>query len=420
MTISNQTRSVEYTGNGATTEWPFAFPASAATLAVQLYDTVTEELEDIDPGDYSVVFDTSETYSAGTVTYPLVGAIAATKKLIITRTVPHTQTLALTNLQSFYPAAVMAALDFIVMQIQQVAERANRSLAVRAGEQPIDELVTSPAARASKALLFSDDGLRIEAGPTADDIEDAQAAATSAATSAAEALVHETAAEDAKEDIETLLAAGMASLISFAATAAIIADDVQEAIEAVQANLEALGGAMATGIIAKTAAGTFAARTIDGTANQITVTNPGGVAGNPVLALSVASQAEAEAGADTTKPMVALRTKQAIDAQVPVRVKAYVVFVGTTAAILRSNNVASVVRNATGVYTITFTTAMANANYPWTGTCKTDNTSVNTRGDVFQARGQTKTTAALQVTTATGSSATNATDVDEVCIIVYE
>ena len=44
---------------------------------------------------------------------------------------------------------------------------------------------------------------------------------------------------------------------------------------------------LAAGLLAKTAANTYAARTITGTASQIGVTDGGGVAGNPTLALSI-------------------------------------------------------------------------------------------------------------------------------------
>lgn len=45
-----------------------------------------------------------------------------------------------------------------------------------------------------------------------------------------------------------------------------------------------------TGIVAKTAAGTFSARTITGTANQIDVANGTGVSGNPTLSLPAAAR----------------------------------------------------------------------------------------------------------------------------------
>ena len=48
----------------------------------------------------------------------------------------------------------------------------------------------------------------------------------------------------------------------------------------------ALQNLASTGVVARTAANTLAARTITGTANQITVTNGDGVSGNPTLALA--------------------------------------------------------------------------------------------------------------------------------------
>jgi hypothetical protein len=69
------------------------------------------------------------------------------------------------------------------------------------------------------------------------------------------------------------------------------------------------------GVLAQTGADTFAKRTLSGTANQITVTNGDGAAGNPTIAAVVASQAEAEAGTDATKLMTPQRAAQAIAAQ---------------------------------------------------------------------------------------------------------
>lgn len=51
--------------------------------------------------------------------------------------------------------------------------------------------------------------------------------------------------------------------------------------------------------------------------------------------------------------------------------KAWILFDGTTSTptILGSFNVSSITDNGTGDYTINFTTAMANANYPTIATC---------------------------------------------------
>ena len=77
------------------------------------------------------------------------------------------------------------------------------------------------------------------------------------------------------------------------------------------AGLEGLGS---TGFPTRTASDTWAQRSVAGTTDQITVTNGDGVSGNPTIAAVVASQAEAEAGTDTTKLMTAQRTAQAIAA----------------------------------------------------------------------------------------------------------
>ena len=86
-----------------------------------------------------------------------------------------------------------------------------------------------------------------------------------------------------------------------------------DAKQATDADLTAIAGLSSSGIIARTGAGTAAARTVTA-GTGIAVTNGDGVSGNPTVAADLASQAEAEAGTDNTKVMTPLRVAQSIAA----------------------------------------------------------------------------------------------------------
>lgn len=129
--------------------------------------------------------------------------------------------------------------------------------------------------------------------------------------------------------------------------------------------LTALAALSTSGILSTNGTSVFARTLIAGTG--ITISNAEGGTGNPNIAASIASQAEAEAGTDNTKVMTPLRLRNALNATgtAPTYAcRAWVNFNGTgTVAIRASGNVSSITDNGSGDYTVNFTTAMSDANY---------------------------------------------------------
>ncbi|MBX9946066.1 MAG: hypothetical protein K2Y40_18470 [Reyranella sp.] len=126
MSLSSTTNKVIYSGNGATSVWPFSFPVfEAADLVVILTDAAGLETT-LSASLYGVSGIGNP--AGGSVTYPLSGSpIATGTKLTLLRTVPYTQTTVLSNQGGYYPEVVERRFDQIYMALQQLEERLSRA-----------------------------------------------------------------------------------------------------------------------------------------------------------------------------------------------------------------------------------------------------------------------------------------------------
>jgi len=79
--------------------------------------------------------------------------------------------------------------------------------------------------------------------------------------------------------------------------------------------------------------------------------------------------------------------------------RAWVNFTGvTTAAVTASYNVSSVTRNATGDYTLNFTTALADANYIWLGYAERNTPNKQYNNDAFYENSKSSSALNLKIT----------------------
>ncbi len=185
MTLSITKRLKRYTGNDAATTFAYDFLIPLITdIEVSIFDSLTSVTTVLSGSQFSITGIGSASF--GEVTYPLAGdPLPATSDIIIKRTVPYTQSMDVTNQGGFLPEVLEDQLDAIVMQVQQLAEEAGRTILGPSGDT-FDLELPAKANLVDKLLLFDSNGDPI-AGPSAANISAAEAHAAAAAASAASA-----------------------------------------------------------------------------------------------------------------------------------------------------------------------------------------------------------------------------------------
>ena len=138
MTVQNPIVKNVYTGNGATTVFPYTF-----ALNQDDGEYVTVVTADEAGAETAVTNFKVDTLSR-TVTYPYPAGepLPEGSRIAIRRAVPMTQELNLENQGPFFAEDIETALDRIVMQVQQINEQIDRSIKVNeTGEQDPADLL---------------------------------------------------------------------------------------------------------------------------------------------------------------------------------------------------------------------------------------------------------------------------------------
>lgn len=185
MTVTTTQTVISYSGNGATTAFPYAFLIPAqADVSVYKTNLTTGVVT-------ALVVNTDYTISGladpagGSVTYPVSGsALAAGNKITIERIIAYTQSATIPNQGSFFPATLEGVLDRVVMMMQQLDAAADRTLRAPMVDDALDDMPNATL-RALRTLGFDADGQPTVGDVTETVIAAAMLAVVQAATLAA-------------------------------------------------------------------------------------------------------------------------------------------------------------------------------------------------------------------------------------------
>jgi hypothetical protein len=195
MTVENPNVRNTYGGNGSTTVFPFTFALNSEdvnNVEVVLTDTEGREARTT---DFALSLnDKSVRYPKNAGAQPLPRGW----KITLKRSVPYTQPLNLTSQGPFFAEDIEGQFDRQEMQIQQLAEVAERSVTVGFGADMTPEQFKQKFFDASKSAVTAANEARSKASEAAQSERNASDSKNSAAASAGSAAQSAQQANDAK------------------------------------------------------------------------------------------------------------------------------------------------------------------------------------------------------------------------------
>ena len=200
MTISSETRKAgPFTGNSATTVFPFAFKVfTKADLLVQLTTLSSGAIATLTvDSDFTVALNADQDANpGGSVTYNPSGVpMPATQTLTVACAVGNTQGTTLNNGGAYDAKTIERAFDRVTILVQQAIEKVNRALRFPIVDATLTSELPTAAIRATKGLKFDANGnLTVTVNDPDTSVVAAAASATAAAASATAAGVSQTAA----------------------------------------------------------------------------------------------------------------------------------------------------------------------------------------------------------------------------------
>ena len=218
MTLATSSSTVSYQGNGSTVQFPFAFPVLSPSHLV-VVQTDTTQSPNVPTALTAAQYSVSGigTATGGTVTLP--APLAAGMVLTINRVVPYTQNTSIVNQGGFYPDVLENALDYLTMEVQQLAEQASRTVLVPVGSGTDPSSYLTNVQSAAATAVAQANVTVAAASTTLAALSVAQAAALTASAAATTCVTAQTTASAAASTCAAALSGSQAAALTASAAA---------------------------------------------------------------------------------------------------------------------------------------------------------------------------------------------------------